>query len=255
MYKKVVLVTGGFDPLHSGHIEYFKEAKKLGDKLIVGLNSDEWLTRKKGKPFMNFDERSSIVKELGVVDDVISFNDKDDTACAAIFYVLSTHSGEVVFANGGDRNNETTPEMKAFKGVGGVTFEFGVGGEDKKNSSNWILKNWSQPTVERAWGRYTVLEKGEGWLTKKLEFDVGKSLSDHRHKNRKEHWHIVEGNLEVKFEYLNGYIGKKNFKTGDSFDIPKGVWHKATNVGDKPARVIEVWLGGELNEDDIERRD
>ena len=67
---KVVLVTGGFDPLHSGHISYFKEAKKLGDKLVVGLNSDKWLTRKKGKPFMPIQERVEIVKNLQMVDDV-----------------------------------------------------------------------------------------------------------------------------------------------------------------------------------------
>jgi len=68
MKDRVVLVTGGFDPLHSGHIEYFKEAKKLGSKLIVGLNSDEWLTRKKGRPFMPIEERAAIIKELAVVD-------------------------------------------------------------------------------------------------------------------------------------------------------------------------------------------
>ena len=62
----IVLVTGGFDPLHSGHIEYFKAAKELGDHLVVGVNSDEWLTRKKGRPFMSFDERCAIIKELRV---------------------------------------------------------------------------------------------------------------------------------------------------------------------------------------------
>jgi D-beta-D-heptose 7-phosphate kinase/D-beta-D-heptose 1-phosphate adenosyltransferase len=61
---KVVLVTGGFDPLHSGHVSYFNAAKRLGDILVVGLNSDEWLTRKKGRPFMNLDERMRIVSEL-----------------------------------------------------------------------------------------------------------------------------------------------------------------------------------------------
>ena len=66
----VVLVTGGFDPIHSGHLAYFKAAKQLGNKLIVGVNSDEWLTRKKGKAFMPFDERIEIIKGLSVVDDV-----------------------------------------------------------------------------------------------------------------------------------------------------------------------------------------
>ena len=77
--KKVVLVTGGFDPLHSGHINYFNNAKKLGDKLIVGLNSDDWLTRKKGQPFMNLENRASIIVELGMVDEVIIFNDTDNS--------------------------------------------------------------------------------------------------------------------------------------------------------------------------------
>ena len=79
---KVVLVTGGFDPLHSGHISYFKEAKKLGDKLVVGLNSDKWLARKKGKPFMPIQERVEIVKNLQMVDDVLCWDDDDDSAGA-----------------------------------------------------------------------------------------------------------------------------------------------------------------------------
>ena len=87
-----VLVTGGFDPLHSGHLEYFKEAKKLGDELIVGINSDEWLTRKKGRPFMPFKERLAIIRALEMVDDVLSFDDSDDTACGAIFKLMCTTS-------------------------------------------------------------------------------------------------------------------------------------------------------------------
>jgi len=65
--NKVILVSGGFDPLHSGHIEYFKAARELGDHLTVAVNSDEWLTRKKGRPFMPFNERTAIIKELECV--------------------------------------------------------------------------------------------------------------------------------------------------------------------------------------------
>ena len=83
---KVVLVTGGFDPLHSGHIEYFRAAKKLGDVLVVGINSDEWLTRKKGRPFMPFKERLAIIESLEMVDDVMSFEDKFQNY--GIFYVV-----------------------------------------------------------------------------------------------------------------------------------------------------------------------
>ena len=113
--KQIVLVTGGFDPLHSGHIEYFKSAKKLGDKLIVGINSDEWLARKKGKHFMPFEERCAIIKELEVVDKVIGFDDSDDSACQAIFHTMSTNVGKVIFANGGDRSLEEIPETAVMK--------------------------------------------------------------------------------------------------------------------------------------------
>ena len=108
---KVVLVTGGFDPLHSGHIAYFKAAKELGDHLVVDVNSDEWLARKKGRPFMSFAERCAIIKELDCVDEVIGFDDSDDTACSAIFQVLSTVGSQtkVIFANGGDRTKENIP--------------------------------------------------------------------------------------------------------------------------------------------------
>ena len=74
--KKIVLATGGFDPLHSGHIEYFKSAKKLGDILVIGVNSDEWLTRKKGQPFLNLSERKTIIENLSMVDKVITFEDR-----------------------------------------------------------------------------------------------------------------------------------------------------------------------------------
>ena len=113
---KVVLVTGGFDPLHSGHIAYLTAAKKLGDKLVVGINSDEWLTRKKGKPFMPLRERISIISALTVVDDVLTWDDSDDSACGAIFKLMSTsgYGQDIIFANGGDRTKENIPEMTTF---------------------------------------------------------------------------------------------------------------------------------------------
>jgi len=251
--SKVVLVTGGFDPLHSGHIAYFKAARELGDHLVVGVNSNDWLERKKGKAFMPFEERCAIIKELDCVNEVIGFNDDDDTACAAIFTVLSTVGSQtkVIFANGGDRTKDNIPEMI----YNDVEFVFGVGGEDKKNSSSWILKEWSQPTTERAWGRYTVLDKGDGWQVKQLAFDAGKALSDQRHFKRSEHWHVVEGTIHMALQFENGDIVNRTYCSGDSIDIPVNTWHKATNVGDITAKVVEVWLGNILTEDDIERRD
>lgn len=250
---RVVIVTGGFDPLHSGHIEYFKAAKELGDHLVVGVNSDAWLERKKGKAFMPFEERCAIIKELDCVNEVIGFNDDDDTACAAIFTVLSTVGSQtkVIFANGGDRTKDNIPEMI----YNDVEFVFGVGGEDKKNSSSWILKEWSQPTTERAWGKYTILDKGEGWQVKQLEFYEEHALSDQRHFKRSEHWHVVDGVINMFLEDKSGNRTSHLLVPGDSIDIPKGYWHKAVNLDNKSAKVIEVWIGNELTEDDIERRD
>ena len=139
--EKIVLVTGGVDPLHSGHLAYFREARKLGDKLMVGINSDSWLERKKGKNFLPISERFEIVSSLKFVDNCILFNDEDDTAIEAIknIKMLFPYS-QIIFANGGDRTGENIPEM-VFEDV---IFTFGVGGNSKKNSSSWILQKWTK---------------------------------------------------------------------------------------------------------------
>jgi len=137
---KIVICSGGFDPIHSGHIAYFRAAKRLGDTLVVGVNSDEWLTRKKGKPFMPFRERLEIVQSIKYVDYVMSFNDDDDSAILLIDNVKKAWpQDEIVFANGGDRNASNNREAD----VEGITFVFGVGGSHKMNSSSEILKTWN----------------------------------------------------------------------------------------------------------------
>ena len=134
---RVVIVSGGFDPIHSGHIEHFKEAKKLGDILIVGLNSDAWLTRKKGKPFMPIEERLAVIRELRMVDSAVAFNDDDNSSVDLIKKALVLFD-DVLFANGGDRTQDNIPEIDAFDKDPRVQFAFGVGGTHKKNSSSWI---------------------------------------------------------------------------------------------------------------------
>ena len=144
MVETIVLVTGGFDPLHSGHIAYFKSAKQLGDKLIVGLNSDKWLVQKKGSAFLPLNERIEIVSNLSVVDETIEFEDDEyNSAANAITVVMEKYPNhKIIFANGGDRNSENIPEMKIYGENPNIYFEFNVGGDFKKNSSSWILKNW-----------------------------------------------------------------------------------------------------------------
>lgn len=252
--KKVVLVTGGFDPLHSGHIAYFNAAKELGEILVVGVNSDAWLERKKGRSFMPLDERKCIIANLAVVDNTISFDDGDNSAKDAILQVREMYPlATIVFANGGDRTAKNIPEMDVQDD--NVEFIFGVGGEHKMNSSSWILKEWAQPETQRKWGTYKILSQGNGWKAKELNFEPGKAISNQRHFHRSEHWHVVEGILRMELVHGNGDMETKHYYEGDSIEIPAYTWHKATNVGNANAKVIEIWSGTQLSEDDIQRRD
>ena len=104
--SKVSIVSGGFDPVHSGHINLMLAAKELGDQLIVLLNSDEWLSRKKGRPFMNFFERKMVLENLWFVDYVLDFDDSDNSAVDGLEKVVSMYKqkDDLYFCNGGDRN-------------------------------------------------------------------------------------------------------------------------------------------------------
>ena len=134
---KIVVVSGGFDPIHSGHLAYFREAKELGMYLIVGVNSDEWLMRKKGYVFMPIEEREEIIKSIKYVNGVNRFNDDDDSSIDLLNKVKYWYpSDEIIFANGGDRNESNCRELS----VSGVKFVYGVGGTDKKNSSSEIVE-------------------------------------------------------------------------------------------------------------------
>ncbi len=143
---RIVVVSGGFDPIHSGHLAMLREAAGMGDKLIVGVNSDIWLTRKKGKPFMNIHERKAILQAIRWVDEVLEFDDSDGTACELLERVISYYttriyeSHEFIFANGGDRTEENNAEAN----VPGWQFAYGVGGSDKRNSSSWLLRSWNE---------------------------------------------------------------------------------------------------------------
>src|SRR5210317_1758603 len=173
---KVVIATGGFDHLHSGHIEYLKCAKALGNVLIVGLNSDDWLRRKKGKEFLPYYEREQVLLNLKVVDNVINFDDYDDTAIEAILKVKRFYPrADVIFANGGDRTIENIPEARCFESDDWITFEYGVGGTEKKNSSSTILEKWVDNRTERDWGYYRVLHNDNGVVkVKELVVEPGK---------------------------------------------------------------------------------
>ena len=140
--QKIIVLSGGFDPVHIGHIRMFREAKEKCDIVIVGANSDAWLNRKKGKPFMPLNERIEILKAIKYIDYVWAFNDEDDTACKLIDKVIqkfSVGNGDfkIFFGNGGDRTNETTPEIE-FCNQHNVDMIWDIGGEKIQSSSDLI---------------------------------------------------------------------------------------------------------------------
>ena len=252
--KTIVLVTGGFDPLHSGHIAYFKAARELGDQLIVGINSDSWLTRKKGRSFMPVHERVTIVENLSVVSGCILFDDSDESAKEAIRNVRRLYpNDQIIFANGGDRTTDNIPEMDIVDN--NLEFVFGVGGENKANSSSWILEEWKAPKTRRPWGYYRVLHEAPGVKVKELTVDPGAALSMQRHEGRAEFWLVSSGTATVYTlnrstdAELNGVYTRHKF-----LHIAPNEWHQLVNEEASPLKVVEIQYGERCEENDIERK-
>ncbi len=252
--KKIVVVSGGFDPIHSGHIDYLKSAKDHGDLLIVALNSDIWLTKKKSKPFMPFFERKIILENLSFVDEVISFDDDDLGSCInALEKVKSMHpNDEVIFANGGDRNKENIPEMS----VKDIRFIFGVGGSNKRNSSSIILKNWNYYKEDRLWGTFYNLFEDDDVKVKELIVKPGEGMSFQKHFKRNEIWLVSKGKCVVNYS-LDTPENRKNIQLDkfDDYHVPVGKWHQIVNPFEETCHLIEIQYGEACVEEDIERVD
>jgi D-beta-D-heptose 7-phosphate kinase/D-beta-D-heptose 1-phosphate adenosyltransferase len=138
--KVVVAVSGGFDPIHIGHVRMFQNARKLGDELVVILNNDNWLRQKKENIFMCESERKEIIEALRDVDRVIITkhkpNDSDTSVCRELIKLKPD-----VFANGGDRKLDNIPEAPVCNNIG-CKMVFNVGKGGKIQSSSWILGNY-----------------------------------------------------------------------------------------------------------------
>jgi cytidyltransferase-like protein len=261
MKEEICLVTGGFDPLHRGHIEYFKSAKKTSQYLIVGLNSDSWLCRKKKYLFMPLVERKAIVENLQFVDEVITFNDDDDSANNAISKCLEV-SKKVIFANGGDRQKDNTPELIQYGDNNDVEFLYGIGGSNKINSSSWMIdtfiKDYSAAmgpeilkndnTIIAPWGHHTSFIDSKGFKVKQLNVKPGAQLSLQKHEHRSEHWVVVQGKATVELDSDISIVSP-----GNHIFIPLQSVHRLTNNDDKELIVVEVQCGDILEESDITR--
>ena len=131
-----------------------------------------------------------------------------------------------------------------------LEFKFGVGGDDKANSSSWILQEWKAPKTERPWGYYRVLHEVTGTKVKELTINPGQTLTMQKHYDRAEYWHISEGGCVVEFD--NGY---KKLNKHDNYHILPEHWHRLHNPYDKPCKIVEIQYGIECDELDIERKE
>ena len=251
----VAVVSGGFDPIHAGHLALIREAANLG-KVHVLLNSDAWLKRKKGRAFLDYNTRADIISEFLSVHAVTPVNDEDGTVTQGLEYVKQRYPhAKISFLNGGDRKPTSTPE-RDYCERNNVKLVWNVGGE-KLASSSELLEAYTFPVgsvTVRPWGEYEVISQGKGWKGKILRINPGKAISLQRHFKREEIWIIVEGKGEVWVNEALLLKQLKSVQSGDIVEIAKKEYHWLHNTSSSAQLIIiEAWLGEELSESDIER--
>jgi len=246
---KNVIISGGFDPIHIGHVRMLKEAQALGDRLIVILNNDNWILKKKGYTFMLQAKRKEIIEAMLRPNDfvLLSFHDanfSDRSVCNEISSLVNEYGGSWIFANGGDRLANNIPEYKLCNSLG-IEMVFNIGGGKIESSSQLVKK--PNESSERPWGKWEMLEQGEGYWVKKITVNPGGQLSLQYHELRAERWTIVQGWGEVTLNRETQVV-----RPGASVIIAEKDVHRIKNVREIPLIFIEVALG-DPKEDDIIR--
>lgn len=239
------VVSGGFDPLHAGHARMLMEAESRCDDLVVLVNTDEWLLRKKGYVSVPVDQRCEVIRSIVRGADVRPALDDDGTVVASLELIRESCAPDqrVFFFNGGDRGEGNVPEER----VEGVRMVYGIGGTDKVNSSSAIHRRGYLSRVQRIWGYYDDHFRTEKCVFKTLFPRDGESTSLQRHRHRSEVWFVESGRVLVR-------VGDDRLvlDPGDHCSVPAGAWHQMTAIGGD-AVVREMQFGALCSEDDIER--
>lgn len=215
---KQIAISGGFDPLHPGHIAMIEAAKEYGELHII-LNSDAWLVRKKGFFFQPWTDRKKILEAY--TSHIHSVDDSDGTVCEALGRIKPDY-----FGNGGDRTNQNTPELDLCRELK-IEPVFGLGGGKYSSSSQLNAKG----RVITRWGSYDVILDMPTLKVKLLTIQSGKKLSLQRHEKRSEFFFMPNGEVRM--------------------NLP-GVWHAPQAPADRDLTILEVQVGPS-EEEDIER--
>jgi cytidyltransferase-like protein len=217
MHKRIAL-SGGFDPIHPGHIAMIEAARAWGEVHLI-VNSDAWLIRKKGFFFQPWEDRKKILEAY--TPHIHAVDDADGTVCEALRRIRPEY-----FGNGGDRGMTNTPELTVCEEIG-IESVFGLGGG--KYSSSSVINGRERVTTR--WGHYDVLLDMAHIKVKVLHLDGGKTLSLQRHGNRSEFFFMPNGEVRMNLPH---------------------VWHTLTAPAHASLTVLEVQVG-ESHEGDIER--
>lgn len=248
-----VAVSGGFDPLHIGHVRMLEAARRLGDKLVVILNNDNWLKDKKGFAFMPEHERIELLESFPHVDRVVVTDHKpgeyaiDRSVCRTL-RKIRPH----IFANGGDRkpDGDPIPEVELCNELG-IKVVYNVGRGGKVQSSSWMIRDASRALgrSERPWGEFYNWDTGTGWNLKTIYVKPNKRLSLQYHHHRSERWVLVAGDASAVI-LRDGKKIETPLHVGETFIVEKMTPHRL--LSKKGAILVEVAVGN-FDEQDIVR--
>ncbi|HXK39027.1 MAG TPA: adenylyltransferase/cytidyltransferase family protein [Candidatus Paceibacterota bacterium] len=249
MKKEVwVAVSGGFDPIHMGHVRMMQKARTLGDRLVVIVNNDNWLRKKKKFVFMPQQERVELIRSFSFVDKVVLTDHAPDAPDMSVARTLRKLK-PAIFANGGDRVKTNTPEDAVCRELN-IKRAYRIGG-GKIQSSSWMIHNAAREkiTSRRPWGEFQDVAEGHSWHLKTITVHPQCRLSLQKHAHRSELWVLVEGDATAEIE-VKGKMRKTRLKKFGSFEVPLGVKHRLSSQ--KGGVLVEI-ARGDFDENDIER--